>query len=96
MTQLIVKSKNGKDIKVLIKSAVENELRIIGFGIAKTQRKLEELEKETGMNSKDFYRRFQEGSLGDDIRFIRWAGECETLERLKDDYRHLQELELCS
>lgn len=78
------------------KNSPTSELRIIDFGIAKTQRKLAELEKETGMNSKDFYRQFQEGNLGDDIRFIRWAGECETLERLKDDYRHLQELALCS
>ena len=96
MTQIIVRSKNNKDIKVLIKSAVKNELRTIGFGIAKTERKLAEFEKESGMSSEDFYHRFQNGSLGDDIRFIRWAGEYETLDRLKKEYSNFQELELCS
>ena len=76
--------------------AIENQLRVINLGIAKTKRKLGELEKEIGMNSKDFYEEFQKGKLGDDLKFIRWAGEYETLERLQKDYTDLQGIELCS
>ena len=48
------------------------------------------------MNSKDFYEKFQKGKLGDDFKFIRWAGEYETLKRLQEDYTDLQGVELCS
>jgi len=96
MARVIVQEQAAYNVKRLIKSAIENQLRIITFGIAKTRRKLEEMEKETRMNTKEFYDQFQEGKLGDEIRYIRWAGEYETLERLNKDLSDLQELELCS
>ena len=96
MARVIVQEQAANNFKILIKSAIENQLRIITFGIAKTRRKLEEMEKKTGMNTKEFYDQFQEGKLGDEIRYIRWAGEYETLERLNKDLSDLQELELCS
>jgi len=83
-------------LKNLIALAVENQLRIMEFGIAKTKRKLLKMENKSGMSSSDFYARFQKGELGDDFKFIRWAGECETLERLERDYAELQGMELCS
>jgi len=96
MAQVIIRPKAADNLKNLIKAAVENQLRVINFGIAKTKRKLGELEKESGMDSKYFYEKFQKGKLGDDLKFIRWAGECETLVRLQKDCNELQEVELCS
>ena len=96
MTQIIIKPQTAGNVKRLVKSAMENQMRIISFGIAKTKRKLEEIEKEIGMNSSDFYEQFQQGNLGDDFKYIRWAGECETLEQLQKDYNDLQETKLCS
>ena len=96
MARVIIKPQTADNLRNLIRLAVENQLRVIDFGIAKTKRKLGELEKEIGMNSKDFYEEFQKGKLGDDLRFIRWAGEYETLEKLQKDYTDLQGIELCS
>jgi hypothetical protein len=48
------------------------------------------------MDSKYFYEEFQKGKFGDDFKFIRWAGEYETLERLQKDCNELQGVELCS
>ena len=96
MARVIVQEQAANNFKILIKSAIENQLRIITFGIAKTRRKLEEMEKESGMNTKEFYDQFREGKLGDEIRYIRWAGEYETFERLNQDLSDLQDLELCS
>ena len=31
----------------------------------------------------------------DDMKYIRWAGEYETLAQLQKDYNDLQEIELC-
>jgi len=83
-------------LTILIKSAVENQLLLIDFGIAKTKRKLRELEKEFGRNSSSFYEKFNEGKLGDNFKYVRWAGEYETLEKLQEDYNDLKDLELCS
>ena len=96
MARVIIQPQTADNLRNLIRSAVENQLRVIDFGIAKTKRKLGDLEKEIGMNSKDFYEEFQKGKLGDDLKFIRRAGEYETLARLQKDYTDLQGIELCS
>ncbi len=96
MARVIIQPETAGNLKNLIKLAVENQMRVINSGIAKTRRKLGELEKESGMNSRDFYEEFQKGKLGDDLKYIRWAGEYETLALLQKDYNDLQELELCS
>jgi len=96
MARIIIEPKNASNVKSLVKSAVENELKIIGFGIAKTKKKLEELEKKFGMDSGNFYEKFNEGKLGDDLEYIRWAGEYETLQKLQRDHNDLRETELCS
>jgi hypothetical protein len=96
MARVIIQPQTAGNLKNLIKLAVENQMRVINSGIAKTRRKLGELEKESGMDSKDFYEKFQKGKLGDDLKYIRWAGEYETLALLQKDFNELQELELCS
>lgn len=96
MAQIIIRPQAADNLKNLVKVAVENHLRVINFGIARTKRKLGELEKENGMDSKYFYEEFQKGKFGDDFNFIRWAGEYETLVRLQKDCNELQEVELCS
>jgi len=96
MAQVIIRPQDADNLKNLIKGAVENQLRVINFGIDRTKRKLGELEKESGMDTKYFYEEFQKGKLGDDFKFIRWAGEYETLVRLQRDCNELQEVELCS
>lgn len=96
MARVIVQPHSADNLKNLVKLAVENQLRVMNFGIAKTKRKLEELEKDSGMDSKYFYKEFQKGKLGDDFKYIRWAGEYETLVRLQKDYDDLQELKVQS
>ena len=96
MARIIIEPQDAKNVKNLVKSAVENEMKIISFGIAKTKRRLGELENKFGMDSANFYQRFSEGTMGDEMELIRWAGEYETLLRLERDYNDLLETELCS
>ena len=96
MARIIIEPQNANNVKSLVKSAVENELKIIGLGIAKTKKKLEELEKKFGMDSENFYKKFNKGKMGDDLEYIRWAGEYETLQKLQRDHSDLAETELCS
>jgi len=95
MPQVNIQGKVTDHIQSFIKIGIENQLRIISFGISKTKRKLEALEKEEGMDSSNVYRQFMEGGLGDDLKFIKWAGEYETLEHLEEDQRELQEFNRC-
>jgi hypothetical protein len=68
MAQVIIQPKNAENLKSLVKTAVENQMRVLSYGIAKTKRKLEELEKETGLNSRDFYKKFRKGELSASLR----------------------------
>lgn len=95
MEEIVIQANTSGNLKDLIQSAVENYSRIIRFGIARTKRKLQELEKENKMESRQFYEDFQKGKLGDDVKYIRWAGEYETLALLEKDYNDLQDIELC-
>ncbi len=95
MARIIIEPQTAENVKKLIKSAVENERRVISFGISKTKKKLEELEKKAGMDSETFYKKYNEGEMGDDLETIRWAGEYETMLQLQRDFNDLSEAELC-
>ncbi|WP_291321287.1 hypothetical protein [Desulfonatronospira sp.] len=41
------------------------------------------------MSTNEFYDLHLSGKLGDDIKYIRWAGEYETLKKLEQDYQAL-------
>lgn len=95
MTQLIVKPATASNVKRLIQAALEHELRVLQVGIEKTTHKLHQLEQQFGKESRQFYREYQAGSMGDDIEYIKWAGEYETLLQLQQDYHELLETKLC-
>lgn len=96
MTRVIIQSESSDNVKNLVGLALENQLRVLTAGIAKTKSKLSEFERENGMESSAFYERYEKGELGDDLKYLRWAGEYETLKRLEKDYEDLQGIELCS
>lgn len=96
MTRIIIQSQANENIKDLVSLALENQLRIISTGISKTKRKLQKFESENKMLTKVFFEKYEKGELGDDMMYIRWAGEYETLKRLENDYQALRETELCS
>lgn len=95
MQQITIQPNNDQNLISLIRLAIENQLNILKHGIRKTRRKLQELEEEFKMDTEGFYRKYSRGELGDDMKFIRWAGEYETLKQLEQDYQTLQEAKLC-
>lgn len=95
MTQVIIKSTAASRARPLIQVALEHEQRCVQIGIQKTTRNLQRLEERFGMESHNFYQEFQAGKMGDDMEYIRWAGEYETLLQLQQDYAELQEIRVC-
>jgi len=95
MTQVIIKSNTAANVKRLLQAAIEQELRVLKIGIEKTNQNLKWLEKQFGMESPQFYEAFQAGKMGDQIDYIKWAGEYETLQQLEQDYAELSEIQFC-
>ncbi|WP_419662629.1 hypothetical protein Dvar_30930 [Desulfosarcina variabilis str. Montpellier] len=96
MARVTIEPKADNNVRDLIRMAVENELKALRSGIERTSEILSEMEKKYRMSSQEFYDRFDQGEMGDDMDFIRWAGEFETLKQLKRDFGDLSEIEICS
>ena len=43
------------------------------------------LEQKHGMSSAEFYERYQQGEMGDEMEFMRWATKFEIYEEMKED-----------
>ena len=89
MARVTVEPEGADNVKALIRMAVENELKMLRAGIARTSSKLRDLEKKYKMNSQEFYDKFNRGELGDNMEYVRWAGEYENLQLLEREYRDL-------
>ena len=96
MARILIQPRSSDNLKSLVALALENQLRVLSAGISKTKSKLADFETENGITSSVFYERYEEGKMGDDPKYIRWAGEYETLKKLEKDYHDLQGIELCS
>ncbi|MCW5212262.1 hypothetical protein VU04_05070 [Desulfobulbus sp. TB] len=95
MTQLIVKSSSAANVRPLIQAALDHETRVLNIGIQKTTRRLQDFEQRFGMESRKFYQDFQAGKMGDDMEYMKWAGEYETLLQLQEDYAEIKGIQVC-
>jgi len=82
--QITIQTTDAKRLKPLIKSAIQIQLDDIEHGIHLTRARLEVFEKQYGMNTKDFLRRFKPGELEETLDFIDWQGETKMLALLED------------
>ncbi len=64
------------------------QVEIPAFGGIQTR-----FEQRFGMENHDFYQDYQTGKMGDDMDYMKWAGEYETLLQLQEDYAELQEIQ---
>jgi hypothetical protein len=66
---------------------ITHEINIAQQQIAEIETDLKQFEYQYQMSSKDFYRRFKRGELGDDIDFVEWSAFyqmwCSAQKRLK-------------
>lgn len=95
MPKITIKSEGPEELRMLVKGALENEMKIINIGLKKTMESLRKLEDRFKLDSETFYRKYLTGEIGDNIEYIRWAGEIETLKRLEKNLKDLSEAEVC-
>lgn len=80
----------------LIERALEREMGIIESGIRTTRMRLEDYEKKFKLTSSSFFRKYQEGKMGDAPEIMRWAMEVQALQKLESDQKALREIKLVS
>lgn len=68
-----------------------SELRRLTLGLEMTHHRLEVFERQYGLDSDEFERRFSAGELAENLDFIEWAGEIKTFHLLKGQQKALQE-----
>ena len=76
----------------LLHSALERELEIIRINIDNTKSKLREFEKKHQLKSEDFYKKFNEGTMGDSEEIMLWASEYAALLEIQKEYGDLKKV----
>ncbi|WP_417913164.1 hypothetical protein [Candidatus Electronema sp. TJ] len=69
---------SASHVKPLIQAALDHEIHILKIDLEKTIRQLRHFEEQFGKESRLFYEEFQDGILGDDMEYMKCAGEYET------------------
>ena len=82
--QITIQTPNAKKLKPLIKSAIQSQLDDIEHGIQLTRERLAAFEKQYGMGTDEFLRRFKPGDLEETLDFIEWQGETKMLALLEE------------
>lgn len=93
LQHVTVQTQNAKRLKPLLKSAIQNQLDDIENGIQLTQARLKAFEKQYGMTTTTFLKRFKPGKMEETLDFLDWQGEAKMLvllEEKRDAYRDAQ------
>jgi hypothetical protein len=88
--EVTVISDSAVSLKPLIESAIRTELRMLELGLERTSQRLRSFEKQFGMASEEFERRFETGEITESLDFIEWAGEIKTYLLLRTHREALQ------
>ena len=94
MQQITISTDSPVALKPLLESAIQTVLRLLKLGIGRTEERLAEFEQEHELPSSEFEKLFSSGAIEENLDFIEWFGEIQTLRRLETKYRTLQEAHL--
>jgi len=90
LQQITVESESKLEIKSLLETAIQGELRSIQHGINLTHARLEAFEKQYGMTTAEFLRRFNPDDLVETLDFIDWQGETKMFALLEEKKKALE------
>lgn len=94
LQQVTISTNKAVALRPLVESAIRSELRLLTLGLERTYHRLEVFERQYGLDSDEFERRFSAGELAENLDFIEWAGEIKTHNLLKAQQQALQEAQL--
>ncbi len=80
---------NQASLRSLLKAAIRTQLRIIETGIRRTERRLEDFERQYNISSQEFYHRLTKDQVEETLDTVEWAGEYQTWLRLRRQHETL-------
>jgi hypothetical protein len=90
MTVLTLTSTSQRPLRPLVEAALENQVRLLQAGIARTEERLRAFEADYGFSSAEFLRRYENDELPETLAFDEWVGEQRMLARLREKVETLQ------
>ncbi|TDA70436.1 MAG: hypothetical protein D9V47_01445 [Clostridia bacterium] len=77
-------------IDVTINKLLNTKRRELAKSLAEVSREIEKLEQTYQMNTNDFWTRYNEGTLGDKVDYLKWASLIDMQGRLERQMRYLE------
>jgi hypothetical protein len=94
LQQVTVRTEDRKTLKPLLKSAIENEKKMVQLGLERTHTRLAEFEQAYQMSSAEFERRLSASEFDETVDFSEWRMEIGMLKLLERQYKALEDAEL--
>jgi len=93
LTEVSFRIRASKEVALeALSSAIERELKILEAKLAGFEEEMRKFESKHGLSSKEFYKRFESGELGDDEDYFTWWAAIQAHESIKTRIETLQEL----
>jgi len=84
LSQVTVTTDSPSVLKPLLRLAIRNEAKALSHGIKRTRERLVAFEKQFGMTSDEFERRYVAAEIAESLEFIEWLGEIKMLRVLNE------------
>lgn len=94
MQHITISTDSTTALKPLLESAIQTELRLLKLGIGRTRERIAVFEQEYELSSDEFEKLLHSDGIQENLDFIEWSGEIETLRRLQNKYHTLHEAHL--
>ena len=94
LQQVTVTTEDRKVLKPLLKSAIENEKKMVQLGLERTRDHIKEFEQEYQMSSTEFERRLNASEIDETVDFSEWRMEIGMLKLLERQYKALEDARL--
>lgn len=89
--EITIEIQDASQFESILRTALEREAHLIEYAILRTWDRLKEFEKQFGMSTAEFERRFTSDDLGETLEFIEWDGEVDTLRLLEEKQKIIKE-----
>ena len=94
LQQVVITTDDGQLLRSLLRSAIEDELKTLNFGLERTRRRLADFERQFSLSSAEFERRLKARELEETPAFSDWRMELGALRLLETQARVLLEARL--
>jgi len=94
LQQVKISTPNARNLKPLLRSAMERETRLLQHSIQRTRQALQVYETRYQITSAEFEQKFRAKEIEENLDTLDWWMELEALRHLENQYKSLREAKL--